>query len=145
MIDLNYETKSEFYDILNKLVDLKYLDLEDGIYYRKNRNSGITRLVYVTLSIPDSSEDLVREIVGKGNTNVVVSEYNYIVHLPLYNLFEEDLIDRGLNFQIFEGNNYEIFKSNTTVKSKTLSMDNIVELVNTGRESFIVVDTIYYI
>jgi hypothetical protein len=144
MIDLNYETKDEFYELLDLLVGSGFLE-NSGIKYRASYNSGITRLIYVTLSIPMTSEDIAREVLERNRGTMFVSDYNYIVHVPLYSLFKEDLIDVCLPFQVFENKNVDILSNKTKVKNTTLDLNSLKELVNTGREIYVYGNSIYYI
>lgn len=144
MIDLNYETKDEFYELLDLLVGSGFIE-NSGIRYRASHNSGITRLIYVTLSIPMTSEDIAREVLERNRGTMFVSDYHYIVHVPLYSLFKEDLIDVCLPFQIFEDKNVDILSNKTKVKNTTLDLTSLKELVNTGREIYVYGNSIYYI
>lgn len=144
MIDLNYETKDEFYELLDLLVGSGFIE-NSGVNYRASHNSGITRLIYVTLSIPMTSEDIAREVLERNRGTMFVSDYHYIVHVPLYSLFKEDLIDVCLPFQIFEDKNVDILSNKTKVKNTTLDLTSLKELVNTGREIYVYGNNIYYI
>lgn len=144
MIDLNYETKDEFYELLNLLVDSGFIE-NHGVKYRASHNSGITRLIYVTLSIPMTSEDVAREILERNRGTMFVSDYHYIVHVPLFSLFKENLIDVCLPFQIFEDRNVDILSNKTKVKNTTLDLNSLKELVNTGREIYVYGNIVYYI
>lgn len=144
MLHLNYETKDEFYQLLDSLAYKGYLN-KRGNGYIKGKHSEITRLIYVTLTIPITSEELAMQLYGGNNSKLIVSDNYYTLHIPLYNLFDEDILDRSLVFQEFENRNCRILAEKTTVKTKKFNLEDLIVLTNTGREVYVEDNIIYYI